>query len=77
MFIHNILKILEKENILKFDIPIIIMNKILNIVKGIKDQSFRLYNNGKSKTCFFNHHHYNLLFLHLNGATIKLLNENK
>lgn len=73
---HNIIKILAKENMQKFDIPSFVLNKINSIITGIKNEAFKKYNNGKSKTCFFNHYHYNLLFLQINSNTIRLFKNN-
>ncbi|KAL4430059.1 hypothetical protein ABPG74_013506 [Tetrahymena malaccensis] len=76
MFMHNIIKILSKENLQQFCLPLTVANKILIIINGIKNEAFKKYNNGKSKTCFFNHYHYNLLFLQINKETLKLFQKN-
>ncbi|KAL4476847.1 hypothetical protein ABPG72_010684 [Tetrahymena utriculariae] len=76
MFMHNIIKILSKENLQQFCLPLSIANKISKIINGIKNEAFKKYNNGKSKTCFFNHYHYNLLFLQINKETLKLFQKN-
>lgn len=73
---HNIIKMLSRENLECFAIPSNILPKIFAIVHAIKNEAFKKYNNGKSKTCFFNHHHYNLLFLKITPLTLRLLEAN-
>jgi len=76
MFMHSIIKILSLENMKKCNVPTLIAVKIAAIIEGIKNHAFKKYNNGRSKTCFFNHYHYNLLFLRINSSTLKLFESN-
>jgi len=55
MFMSNIIKILSADNMKKFNVPTLVSLKIIAIVKGIKTESFKSYNNGRTKMYLFNH----------------------
>lgn len=62
-------------NLRVLGVPEEVSTRICKIITRMRQLALKTYNNGNSKTSFFNHHHYNLLFLKITPASFSSLTE--
>ncbi|KAL4492516.1 hypothetical protein ABPG72_007629 [Tetrahymena utriculariae] len=77
LFMYKLLSSFYLENLERLSVPFNIreiLKKLISLVKLSSKQQSQFQ--GKQKTDFFSHDHYNLLFLTLNSQTIQYMREN-
>lgn len=76
LFMYNILSMFTKENLHKLKVPILLQEHLRKLVMNVKRSAKKIKKNF-AKSDFFNHTHYNALFLHLNADTIEELSRSE